>query len=221
MKLKKYLIIIISALVIGLIGRFFINDSTLFVDTNTKVPKYYLPINDYILVNKDTKEPIQNIKTLNFKSYIDSYDYGYNLETTKGISCKSSFEDFIKAYGDYIVTYISCYNVTSNNYEDSIYLHNIKLSAFYNDYILSGKCNLDDYNIYINFTVYTRLNKVYYTQKEKDEASQNENIFWNVKLHEFTLAFSYFCKNVQYNEHDIGYFDYIISDKLWSNIYTI
>lgn len=213
-KKLKYIILFLLAIVLGLTGRVIINQSTLLVDINTPVPDGFLPINDYVLIDKNTKEPVQKIKTLKYEYENDSYDYSSNLETTKGIDARSTFEEFVEAYGEYVATYISCYNEVTKDYNDSINLNNIKLKTFYNDYVLTDKVSLDDYNININFSCYTQLNNVYYTQREYEKLMDNENFFWNVKVHEFSLHFSYVCKNFEYNEDGINRFDYI-SSSVW------
>lgn len=210
----KYIILFVLAIVLGLAGRVIINQSTLLVDTNTPVPDCFLPINDYVMVDKNTKEPVQKIRCLDYKYENDSYDYSSNLETTKGIDAHSTFEEFVDAYGDYVATYIMCNNEVTKDYNDSINLNNIKVKTFYDEYIKTGKCNLDDYNIVVNFSCYTQMNNVYYTQREADNARDNNNFFWNVKLHEFSLHFSYVCKNFEYNGYDINRFDYI-SSSVW------
>ena len=210
----KYIILFLLAIVLGLVGRVIINQSTLLVDTNTPVPDGFLPINDYVLVDKNTKEPVQKIKTLKYEYENDSYDYSSNLETTKGIDAHSSFEEFVDVYGDYVATYILCHKVTSDDYNDDINLNNIKVKTFYDEYIKTEKCNLDDFNININFSCYTQLNNVYYTQREYEKLIDNENFFWKLKINEFNLYFSYICKNYEYNNHGVGIFDYV-SSSMW------
>ena len=213
-KKLKYIILFLLAIVLGLTGRVIINQSTLLVDINTPVPDGFLPINDYVLIDKNTKEPVQKIKTLKYEYENDSYDYSSNLETTKGIDANSTFEEFVDAYGDYVATYILCHKVTGDDYNDDINLHNIKVKTFYDEYIKTEKCNLDDFNININFSCYTQMNNVYYIQREYEKLRDNENFFWKLKINEFSLHFSYICKNYEYNSHGVGIFDYV-SSSMW------
>lgn len=58
------------------------------------------------------------------------------------------------------------------------------------------------------------MNNVYYTQREYEKLRDNENFFWKLKINEFSLHFSYICKNYEYNSHGVGIFDYV-SSSMW------
>lgn len=213
MKYKKYILYAIIGLLVGLVGRVFINDSTLFVNTNQAVPEHYLSINDYVMIDKDSKQAVNKIKCINFEYQNDSYGYNSNLQTTKGIDTNSSWDEFVDAYGDYYVSYIICNKIVdgSEDYSEEVYLDNVLLSDFQRDYIETDKVNLDEYNIVVDFSVYTKLNKIYYLESQAYD--YDDNFFWKVNLHRFNLHFSYECKNYKYNEYGINIFDFISSDR--------
>lgn len=214
MKHKGLILYILAGLFVGTIGRVLINESTLLINTNTLVPESYLPIEEYVLIDSKTNQAVSNIKCIEYEYKSTGYTYDDGLKTSKGINAKSTWDEFVDAYKDYYVGYIICTRVVEGEetYDNNIYLDNIKISDFINEYIDTGIVNVDDYNIHVNFSVYTRLNKIYYLEDEAYDYV--ENLFWKITLHRFSLDFSYECKNYEYNLSDKGVFDYISSDRI-------
>lgn len=208
---KSRVTILIIVIILSFIVRFFINDTTLFVDT-TYTEEGYLPINDYVL--KDGDKDVKKIKTINYDFYSTSYNYN-DYATTLGIDCKSSFDDFLKVYGDYYAAYIHAYRCDDDTYTDYVSLNWITVNEFYEEYIKSNKINLDDYNIDIMFNCMTIFNKVYYDKSSIDNRYANEGLI-RFSNHLFSLSFSYECKNDEYNDKDFGHFDYISSSSYYS-----
>ncbi len=210
---RNRLIIVIVVLLLSLIVRFLVSDTTLFVDTS-KTKDGYLPISDYVLLNEDDKE-VKKINSFNYDYYFTYYDYDY-YKTTLGIDCKSSFEDFVKAYGDYTANYISANRVNNeDDYSDYLSFNWITVNDFYNNYIKTNKINLDEYNIDISFECLTRFNKVYYDKASVDNYYSNNGLI-NFSNHLFTLRFVYQCKEYEYNSEGINRFDYIQSSQYYS-----
>lgn len=208
---KNRIIILIIVIILSFIVRFFINDTTLFVNTDYK-EKGYLPINDYVL--KDGDKDVKKINTIYYDFYSTSYNYN-DYVTTLGINCESTFKEFVNAYGNYYAAHIHAYRCNDDTYTDNVSINWITIDDFYNEYIKSGKLNLDDYNIDVTFNCMTIFNKVYYDKTAINNRYANEGLI-RFSNHLFSLSFSYECKNDEYNDKDFGHFDYISSSSYYS-----
>lgn len=215
---KKQRFILVIAFIAVAAFRILANNTTMLVNVDQAVPDGYLPLEDYVLLNSRTKEASGSIRSLDYGDHYAFYDSSKKLETTKGISCDSSWEDLLEAYGDYYADSISAslpYNSDTYSSSENIYASHMTLNEFNEKYIEPGTVSLDTHNISIYYSVSTRLTKVYYTEDEQYDLYELDKPFWNFKTHEFQLSISYACKDDDFNDTDKGIIDYISSD-CWS-----
>lgn len=213
-KLTKNKIILLVIFAILCVIRYIDSQTLLFVNPSKKAPEGYLSIGDYVLIDSGTKNVAQKINSFSYDHISTSYDYNEDLETTKGISTKSSWEDFVKAYGPYKASYISYHLPYDNPYnEERDYDYNtvrwLTIDEFNQEYIESGRVSIEEYNIYVNFDSVIKHSKVYYTANEIYNA--DDYGFKLCMIHDFSLSFSYICPDDYMSESHSGYFEYISS----------
>lgn len=208
---RNRVVITIVVILLSIVIRYLVSDTTLFVDTNQS-QEGYLPISDYVL--KEDGKDVKKINTFNYDFYSTSYDYN-DYYTTLGISCSSTFDEFVNKYGNYNASHIHAYKNDDDTYKDYVSLKWITINDFYNEYIKTNKINLDDYNIDITFDCMTIFNKVYYDKYDIDNRYAYEG-FINFSKHLFSLSFSYECTNDKYNNEEFGHFDYISSSAYYN-----
>lgn len=215
---KNQKVILIVALIAVVLFRILANYTTLLVNVNQDVPEGYLPLKDYVLVDGNTGIQSASIRSLNYGDHYTFYDSNNGLETTKGISCDSSWEDLLEAYGDYKASSISAtlpYNSAEYNSPQNVYEDDMTLNEFNEKYIQTNQISLDTHNIHVYYSASARLTKVYYTQEEQYNLYDKNHAFWNFKEHSFQLSISYSCEDDDFNDTDQGIIDYISSD-CWS-----
>ncbi len=211
-KKYKYRSIILVIVTLLCVYRYIDSQTLLLVNTSKEAPSGYLSIADYVFINSGTNEPIEKINSFSYEGASTSYDYNKDIETTKGITASSSWEEFVNAYGEYKAYYIS-YNkpYSDANYDNDDYgnVNWMTVSDFNEKYIKTGKVDIENYDITVCFHATVKYSKVYYTPTEQDKIETYG--FKLYKAHEFNLTFDYECPNSSYNDTGVGLFNYISS----------
>ena len=161
----------VVALLAGTILRF---NSTLFLEHREE--EGFLTPEEYILVDPETGEPGQNIRTIGLHP-MHTWD-GTGLETVRGIGHGSSWQDVVDAYGD-VYAYRINYQPYSNgeyDYSKNVRIDGpIKVSDFDEQYVKTGLCNPDTDRIYIRFQLWHDTVHVYYTEEEQQSPAARQN----------------------------------------------
>lgn len=151
------------------LGRMFREENTFFLEERT-VDGYLSP-QDYILVDEDTGEPGQKLRSLHLE-HMSSSDY---MATNRGIRRGSSWQEVVDAYGDDHAVYISytpdCLGADSIDHEKDVDVEGpVTVSEFNESYVKTGKCNPDTDRIYIEFELCHDGYHLYYTEEELQKA---------------------------------------------------
>ncbi|MBR2760122.1 MAG: hypothetical protein IKD66_03030 [Solobacterium sp.] len=146
-------------------------DTALFLEKRT-VDGYLAP-EDYILISRDTGEPVQNVRSFRIKT-MHTWD-GSGLMTNRGIAEGSSWEEFVDAYSDVHADSFTYYKNSPDNYSvdysDGIYLTEpMTIAEFSREYCGSGQFDPKTDRIYVNFELNTDGIRLYYTEQELREA---------------------------------------------------
>lgn len=210
-KKSKYQAILLTIVTLLCVYRYIDSQTLLLVNTSKQAPNGYLSIKDYTFIDSGTGNIVEKINSFSYEGTSASYDYNTDIETTKGITATSSWDEFVEAYGEYKAYYITYNEPYSDDVEDSDYgfLNWITVNDFNENYVKTGKVNLENYDITVCFQALIKYSKVYYTATEQDKIETYG--FKLYKAHEFNLTFSYECPNNSYNTSGRGIFDYISS----------
>ncbi len=200
------LVVGIVVLLIACVFMWFINVTALFADINT-VHEGYLPLSEFTLrdssdVNKlvnNTKSPF-NYDVYQYASYDPEED---RAQTSKGVRCGISYEEFLQVYGSYIADSI---NVHDSNYEgehDDEYYDTHYLTYLTPQDLLKSHYSLEelvamDAYVRVDFVAYVKGNQVAYTQDELYGFYDQEfDTFWpksgvfNPRMQTYHLDFSF------------------------------
>ncbi len=209
-KKSKYQAILLTIVTALCVYRYIDSQTLLLVNTSKEAPSGYLPIKDYAFIDSGTGDVVEKINSFSYDGTSISYDYNTDIETTKGITATSTWDEFVEAYGEYKADYITYNKPYSDGVEsDYGYLYWTTVNEFDENYVKTGKVDLENYDITICFKALVKYSKVYYTATEQDKIDTYG--FKLYKAHEFNFTFSYECPNNPYNTSNTGIFDYISS----------
>ena len=168
---------------------------------NHDVRDGYLSPMDYVLVDSSTKEPGQQLFTLNLRSMSSVDDP--SLMTTKGIQNGSSWQDIVDAYGEITVSSITynpdCYDLSTINYANDVTVSEpMTIAEFDRNYVQTGLCNPDTDRIYMRFELFHDGYHLYYSRQELDSKSpSSDDLPWYLRLagplpkdHKYELSIS-------------------------------
>ena len=191
---------VITACVICLGAGHYIRNSTLFMEKRTV--EHYLPVEEYVLVDEDTGEYIQNVRTLKFDNkYIYEGRSNY-LMTSRGLKPGDSWEKFVQEYGDFYADTIYTSPVGEDGYTiydpDSVHIYDpILIKDFDEQYVKTGIVDPDKMHIDVNFRARTDGVTIYYTEAEYERLrdSYYDHPFRHLSsypnLNEFNLSFEF------------------------------
>ena len=183
-------------------GILFYNRTPLFADTTA--PEECLPLNEYLLLDENgNKEG----SLMNPFYEGDWYYYGDEAPhyTTRGITAGDSWDDFVREYGNYTAYSISIYpeeyipyDEQPDDYYDTHYFYYMNVAEFDREYIQSGKVDLSENEIYVDFSVYVYGRHTAYTENEYDTIldlhySNNmpDGSIFDPQLQRYTLEFTF------------------------------
>lgn len=176
----KVFLIIIACVFSLLAGNILHFNSTLFLE-HREEEGYLLP-EEYILVDSDTGEPGQNVRTIGLHSMHTWH--GNGMRTARGIGEGSSWQDVVDAYGDVYAHTISYQPGFTGEYDYSKDVRidgPIKLSDFNEQYVKTGLCNPDTDRIWIRFQFWHDTINIYYTEEDaKNSKSRKSSAPWYI-----------------------------------------
>lgn len=166
---------IIAACTVSLLAGYILRfNTTLFLEHREE--EGYLAPEEYILVDPETKEPGQNVRTIGIHS-MHTWD-GNGMETMRGIGHGSSWQDVVDAYGDVYAYRINYQPYDSGEYDYSKNIRidgPIKVSDFNEQYVKTGLCNPDTDRICIRFQFWHDTMNIYYTEEEQQNSGTRQN----------------------------------------------
>ena len=200
-----------AAIAVTLTGMVFYNRTPAFADT--AAPEGYLPLEEYLYLDEDgnTHGSLMNPFYEGDWFY---YGEGDQYTTTKGITVGDSWNDFVEAYGEYRAYSISVlpeesipWDEQPDDYYDTHYFDYMSIAEFDREYIQSGKVDLSENTIYVEFVVYVHGRTVAYTEKDYerilDEHYGNNMPNGSVldpRLQRYCLEFTFSPKESFWNE---------------------
>lgn len=214
---------IIAALVLAVI----IPNHTTLLLVKDNPPTGYLPVSEYRLVQPSTNEPIGRVRSWDYPSQrtfkisdgaacsIDGVECDHALRTSRGIQPGSSWNDFVKAYGDMTAHGILVQPNDDDDYRDymsdedrgrqrGLLQHDeTTIADFDSDYIRTGRISLAENSLTVTFRAGFRGMKVLYTADEQWQGwlESSEKRRWHigrrsgemptVDVQHFTLEFTF------------------------------
>ncbi len=209
---------IIFACILFLGAGHYLRNSTLFMEKRTV--DHYLPVEEYVFVDQDSGEYVQNVRTLKFDNkYIYDGRSSY-LMTSRGLKPGDSWEKFVEEYGDLYADTIYTNPIGENGYTkydpDSVNIYDPMLvKDFDEQYVKTGIVDPEEMSISVNFRVRTDGVTLYYTEAEFDRLrdSYYDHPFRHLssypELNEFNLSFEF--EPAIYGGRDSTGLDYISS----------
>ena len=207
--IKKNLKFIIPALILFVALLFYfvtINYTTIYVDENY-AEENYLSLNDLVL-RDGNNEKVGLFPSTGEADFISNYQEP-KFHTSKNLMVGDSFEDFIKAYGDYYSNSIHCVSYDNDSDDFSTYnsqmYYNLKVKDFYDTYIKNGDIDLENNELTFDFYAYIYGNKIAFSEKIQDDVRHTRySSFWpeggifNPRLQRYYLSFSFVMIDGEY-----------------------
>ena len=180
------------------------NRSSLFVD-KTISKENYLAYEDYQLYGYD--DGLQKSKANSiFNNHLYEFDYHSDEDptyiTSKGISVGATFDEFLKAYGNYFASGINAHEKDYEGVRDDAYYDSHYVSVFMkpNDYktkyLDSDVINIEKNEITITYTLRIKGNKIYFSQKDYGDllhiyygSNWPQGSIFNPEIQEYSLNF--------------------------------
>ncbi len=144
-------------------NRFFLQDNP---------AENYLDLDEFALIDSDSGEAVSNVRGLSYDDQYVSYWDEKRIETSRGITIGSSWEDVVEAYGD-----IVCRNIYYYDYSDFFdgdystdthtYINEpITVSEFNEKYVKTGLCDPARNYITLSFEAELIGNQIVYTDAQ-------------------------------------------------------
>ena len=163
---KKKMFIIGAATVCVLSLAFYSHiksDTTVFMEHRTEDGR--LPAEEFVLSNKDTEKPTQDIRSVTFSNISATTDENNKYVTSRGIGPGSTWQEFIDAYGDVEMKDIKV--ATKEIREDGTsLLRGYTPRTFDEKFVKSGQVVPGEDIMVIRFSFYTDGDKVWYSDEE-------------------------------------------------------
>ena len=154
------------------LGNYLRLHSSLLKDQKAK--EGYLSPTEFVLIDSDTKEPVQKLSADDFQSqYVFTYGVKH-YETFRGLKPGDSWDKFAQTYGDTIAQEIRC--ETKNGEEKEILTYNdMTIDEFQKEIVEKGVIDLENTEIDIYFRTGTDGKKLYYSEKDMLRAIDQYN----------------------------------------------
>lgn len=159
------------------------------------VPAGYLPASEYSLVDQSTGKPVASTRTTKYSQFtqwddnsdgahcsVNKKRCNHALVTSRGIRPGSSWDDFVRAYGDMTVDEIKVDANGDDDYyksymsdedrlaEEDVREHRgVTVASFDRDYVKTGKVDLANNQIVVTFRAGYQSGKMLYTADEQWE----------------------------------------------------
>ena len=137
---------------------------------NQNVKEGYLSPSEFVLIDTETKEPVQKLSTKDFQS---QYTFTYGIkeyETSRGIKPGDSWYTFSDAYADTIAQEIRCERKNGSEKEVLTY-QDMTIREFQTEVIDKGLIDPDNTEIDVSFRIGTDGKKLYYSEKDLQRAA--------------------------------------------------
>ena len=212
---KTKIIVTVIGILVSLAALLFVmllNHTALFCDIyETKAG--FLTLEDYVLREADDVNEMVSGYPLKFfwkESSLFDNPYFREYQTSKGIMAGDSWEDFLKAYGNYYADSISAgdgdYGAEHDeNYYDTHFIYrNMTPNEYDKNYLQAGLVDLSEEDSYIDiyFRIYVKGSRIAFSNgQESSMIDDTYDSFWprsgvfNPKIQTYSLTFYFVNQN--------------------------